>query len=341
MIVSAGNRVSTFLKLLLVAAFISAGGMSLSADEFYLLPEVIGTADTPKLGSFVTRIHRDNGNSGGSVGGTDRNSLALPLNLPIRYPALIPADTVRGRLAEVLPGNFILVGSYCLYIPKTFREENRETVSFWLAVLKKIAGMGELPDGWLELAYRGAAYREEELAIGFSGTGFDILRGDDADTFIVSVPEQGSSGAGDTEGVRKKNREIHLTVTAYVRALEAERRLRAGEQFNRDDFTYVYTHRDGQKDLLASFPAEGEYTAVHAIQAGTIIEKSDIQKKEIVRSGERVTIVVKKHPIYMKLEGIAYGSGGVGDNIRVKPVRSNKSLYGSVMPNREVYIDEL
>jgi hypothetical protein len=43
----------------------------------------------------------------------------------------------------------------------------------------------------------------------------------------------------------------------------------------------------------------------------------------------------------MRLEGIVYGSGGLGDRVRVKPVRADRSLYGKIISRREVVVEEL
>ena len=293
------RRLFSFV-FVLIFLFAAGGKKLLFAENYYLLPEVVATSSNPQLGMFITSLRRENSSSAyydSNTGTPEDVLLSIPLDFPIQNPAVIFAGTIRGKMSAFLPDNFVLVGNYCAYIPKTFRDENKDSVDTWLQLLKKVAAKVENRNGWVEVV---------------PGDGKDKM--DPAET---------------------------ITTRAYTAALENKGKKRPGELVTDADLRKVYILKEEGKQYLQMLPGDAEYTAARTLAAGTVLRENDIKKREIVRSGERVTIVVKRHPIYMKLEGIAYGSGGKGDTVRVRPIRSNRSLYGKVMPNREVYIEGL
>jgi len=305
--------------------FMRAAGGALHADTYYLLPEVIGTGPDPRIGSFVTRLHQgDNGASG--------SPLSVPLGLPIRRPAVIPAGTLRGRLSEVLPSNFVLVGNYCLFIPREFREEHRKHFPVLLDLLKKaaaeISGRPGFTSGWTELDL-GDVSSDAVREIGYGD--FHVVSGKTEDTLVVESAEKGN----------EKRPGISLSLLRYVRVFTTERAYQPGNRIDFSNLPVHYAEADANKNYLTEELSRDRSAAARYVSPGTILTAGDVRKEEIIRSGERVTVVVKRYPISMKLEAIAYGSGGSGDRIRVKPVRSNKSLYGKITANREVYVEDL
>ncbi len=295
------------------------------ADTYYLLPEVIGTGVDPRIGSFVTRLHQGDD-------GPSESMLSLPLDLPIRRPAIIPAGTIRGRLSEMVPSNFVLVGNYCLFIPREFREEHRENFSVWLALLKKTAeelsGRAGPASGWTELEL-GDVSSEIVRKIGYGD--LRVVSGKTENTLVIEPAEKG----------KEASPAITLSLLRYVRVFKTERAYQPGHSIDFSVLPVHYVEADTDKNYLTEELSRDHATAARYLSPGIILTGGDVKKEDIIRSGERVTVVVRRHPIYMKLEGIAYGSGGKGDRIRVKPVRSNKSLYGKITANREVYVEDL
>lgn len=301
-----------------VFVFILGSALTVYSDDFYLLPEVVGTSNTPRLGSFITGLSENGAPAGDPL-------LSVPLSIPLSKPSIIPASTMRELLSDAHFQDFVLVGNYTLFVPRAYRGEKGKNSEKWLALLRGIAVHEKNNSRWIEVDIK-----DKDNTI-FEDMTFDVSTlspGDESGTYTVNL--KGPSNDRST-----------LSVTPYMRAWETKTALQPGVEIDPVDFVPRYVPAGEAAKYLGALPRGGGIVSAGYIASGSLLEKGDVKKEDIIRSGERVTILVRRNPISMKLEGIAYGSGGKGDKIRVKPVHSNKSFYAQVVSSREVRVEDL
>lgn len=145
-----------------------------------------------------------------------------------------------------------------------------------------------------------------------------------------------------TEGWAELNGAVSsVEVVTYVPVLKTVRSLGKGSTVRGDDVQTVYVPVQGAIEPLQFGDITDSHVASAYISSGTILEAKHIEKKQLIQAGDRIAIIIDNDPIRLELEGISYGSGSKGDDIKVKPVRSDKTLYGTIVSRREVRIDEL
>ncbi len=307
-----GRKILLPLFIFFIAGILSC---PLYGTDYYLLPEVIATTERPYIGSFLTRLSEDDTTNAGG-------ELMTPFPFSIDQPAIIFSSTFREVLSDKNMKDFVLVGEYTIFIPKDFRENYRESVKQWIFLFKKVAKMIDQTDGWVELKLD---FRKE---IGADIKPVDVIKSKDTDRYQL-VNEDGDTVS------------IFFDVVPFIPVYSAKNAIQNGTVVHRDQFTRTYVRDPGKHNYLTSLPENNAYAASRYVSAGSIIKNDDIEKEKLIRSGERVTIIVDRYPISMKLEGIAFGTGGKGDEIRVKPIRSEKSLYATVRSKREVCVEDL
>lgn len=296
----------------LLFIFITGGTAELSAADYYLLPKVIARSESVSIGSFVTAFS-STGQTNSDV--EPEKQLGRPLGIAIDAPAVISASLIKERMSREISESFVLVGRKCIFIPEKYGEPEHRRV--WIKIMQFIADTDEVPQGWMEIK------NDDEITA--------QIEGRDPDDISIHRGSEGTYTINDAEAVTVR----------FVPALRSMYRIQPGTILDKTQFTQVYVEESESDPLLPQLPLSSEIVASKYIGPGTVMHDSHVRKKEIIRSGERIVIVVERDPIVMKLEGIAYGSGGLGDTIKVKPVRSDRSLYGSIVSGGEVHVDDL
>jgi flagella basal body P-ring formation protein FlgA len=82
-----------------------------------------------------------------------------------------------------------------------------------------------------------------------------------------------------------------------------------------------------------------ELYAVRNIPAGVPILESYVSSSEIVKSGSRVTIMIEKGTLKLRLAGRTVEKAAIGTLVRVKPVRGTKELIGMLVEKDVVSIE--
>ncbi len=313
--------------VLLFMFFISAGLMipagECFAKEYYLVPRLVHSSHVLRLGDFIADLGRV---------GVDR--LLDPFPVHIEPPAVVAADVVRRAMEETGRRDFILVGTHCLVVPERAGEQYYPLLAFLRDEL-------DTGGGWIEVSV------EPEQLKSMGGR-----------TVFLSVEEKNSSYAGYTsrfqhpnyivrfrsDGVAEEGgiENLEVTVQKHVSGFEAAGRIEAYQKIEPEDLrqSYVVLQNEDNPPVSAEILETG-YIAKRTLSAGEPVSSKDVEKETLMESGSRISIRIKKGNITMHLEGIVYGSGGLGDRVKVKPVRADRSLYGRIISRREVVVEGL
>jgi flagella basal body P-ring formation protein FlgA len=96
------------------------------------------------------------------------------------------------------------------------------------------------------------------------------------------------------------------------------------------DFTYFNKSRLYNGYFKDKSEVVGE-TVSHAITAGTILNKKNIQSPVIVAKNQTITLIAQRHSIAISMQGIAKSDGALNTTIKVYNPSSQKTVDAVVI----------
>jgi flagella basal body P-ring formation protein FlgA len=141
----------------------------------------------------------------------------------------------------------------------------------------------------------------------------------------VRLGGTGAGGNWTVEVVGSESRTLHrVRAGTWVRVAVAARELPRGARLGAADVEIARTPRWGPPAADAN-PEAGPRVAdregwevLSPLRAGDELASPRVRPPEVVRSGDRVTLQVRRGPVRAEARGEARGSGGVGDVVRVR-----------------------
>lgn len=329
-----------FLFFITAGLIIPAGACF--AKEYYLVPRLVHSSHVLRLGDFIADLGR---------GDTDR--LLDPFPVHIEPPAVVSAEAVRRGMEETGRRDFILVGTYSLVVPGTDGEKYYRLLAFLRDELDTEGGWIEVsvePEQLKMISGRTVFLSIEKKDSSYAGytSRFQhpnyLVRFRPGDKGSADEEDRTAAGSvGSSGGVFDGGSEtLEVTVQKHVSGFEAAGRLEAHQKIEPDDLRQSYVVlKDEDNPPVSAEILETGYIAKRTISSGEPVFSEDVEKETLMESGSRISIRIKKGNITMRLEGIVYGSGGLGDRVRVKPVRADRSLHGRIISRREVVVEGL
>jgi flagella basal body P-ring formation protein FlgA len=127
---------------------------------------------------------------------------------------------------------------------------------------------------------------------------------------------------------------------AYSEVPMAKRYIKRGEVLSESDLepTNVdITHNEqniiGANDQVVGLQAKRD------LQPGRCIRNTDLKLPTVIEEKDEVTLIYKTKSIEVKATGQALKSGAIGDHIKVKNTRSNKTISGVVVNKGVVQVN--
>lgn len=293
------------------------------AKEYYLVPRLVHSSHVLRLGDFIADLGRD-----------ESDRLPDPFPLHLESPSLVSADVVRKALEDTGRRDFILVGTHCLFVPdsgKAYQDNYFPLLDFLREELAVEGGWAEVsaePEHLEKITDQTVFLSVEEKPYSYAGYSSRFRH----PTHTVRF-RNGGSAAIDT---------AEITIQRYVSGLKAVRRIEANRKIKTGDVRQGYVAWNDKENPPAQMDMiENGCISKTALSQGEAIFIKNIKKETLMESGSRISIYIKKGTITMRLEGVVYGSGGLHDRVRVKPVRADRSLYGRIISPREVVVEGL
>ncbi|MBL4889008.1 MAG: flagellar basal body P-ring formation protein FlgA [Candidatus Lindowbacteria bacterium] len=162
-------------------------------------------------------------------------------------------------------------------------------------------------------------------------------------TFDVSLPKKIKRKFYVNVDVKvgKEKARIYVTLNAVRvgQVVVAAQKLERGDLITtsnlkverRDIFTVPHNYFANLSDVVGK-------KARRVIVPGTPILSASVERDLIVRRGDKVRLIVKLPGLEISSAGESFGTGGVGDSVRVKNLRSKKFVTGRIVSSNEVVV---
>ena len=245
-------------------------------------------------------------------------------------PALIPARTIRGLLARLLPESFVLVGNRFIYLPKSVTDPGERAFDVKL------------------LQYLDAAVHDPSVRVDVSiypGQDFSGLTEGSALEFRLPAGADSARALTQNEFIQYRlsgefgYQTLPVRIGAYGPVTFARRSIGAGDAVTRDDVST----REVDLATLGGAPVQvnqGNLAATSAIPSGSPILHGMVQSLSTVRMGQPITVTLRRGAVAVSLPGRAYGSGGPGEKIAVGVGDSSVRFEGRIVSPTEVIVED-
>jgi flagella basal body P-ring formation protein FlgA len=125
---------------------------------------------------------------------------------------------------------------------------------------------------------------------------------------------------------------VSANVDIFNKALVTTRALPRGAELAPGDVRPVETSLAGLGAGYLQDPAEIEGLATRRpLQAGTVLTPAMLKAPQIVRRGDRVTLVGGEGPIQVEMQGEAVNDAARGERVRVRALNSQRIVEGWVV----------
>jgi flagella basal body P-ring formation protein FlgA len=81
------------------------------------------------------------------------------------------------------------------------------------------------------------------------------------------------------------------------------------------------------------------YKTNKTLRRGSLLKKSDLAPKTLVKPGKKVTVLIKKGPIELKSIGVSLGAGKIDDFVEVKNPKTKKKYLGKIIDENKVIME--
>ena len=108
----------------------------------------------------------------------------------------------------------------------------------------------------------------------------------------------------------------------------AARAMMAGERLHAEDFTMQSKDITFASDVAAPQSEIAASVAARALAAGEIVWRSSLRREMAIRSGDAVKVMAGGEAWLVSIEGVAQSSGYIGDVVKVKIPRTQKTISG-------------
>lgn len=130
---------------------------------------------------------------------------------------------------------------------------------------------------------------------------------------------------------------FNLDVGKYIKEYTLKRDVREGEKFSldlvdiREEFVY-------DKSQLNYFEYGEGKIFTKSLLVGTKLNSSHLEKKNLIKKDDKIQIYLRFGNMQIRDRGIALDSGDIGDEIRVKNIRTEKTIRGIIKEDKSVEI---
>lgn len=122
---------------------------------------------------------------------------------------------------------------------------------------------------------------------------------------------------------------VPVKIMTPVTVLSLARPLAPGTQITAQDLSTQVVNANSQTSAYVTEPADAIGQVVtRPMQAGQILTLQDLNAAQIIKRGDRVTLIAGGDGVSVSAEGIAQGSAGVGQRLIVKNSRSGAQVEG-------------
>ena len=240
-------------------------------------------------------------------------------------PGLLSLIELRETALNRFGNDSVIIGNRPVYLPKRISENSRP---FYSEILKELKKVFPEPEQKIEILSVTPEYAVQNF--GKKTAEFRYLR---KTSQSVSFSCRYQDGYQET---------ITVGYVCRIPVLTAEKNLYTGESILPEDFT---TKLIDIRELRYEEPVlkieEDDWIAGKYIHAGKPLKKRDIAVSFPVNKGDKISIIIERGSIKLKLTGTAMKSGRIGEMIDVRPYQGSHILEAEVINEKEAYCGKI
>lgn len=161
---------------------------------------------------------------------------------------------------------------------------------------------------------------------------------------VASLP-RGSREIGKTTveikcpGAKPWSINVPVTISVYKNILVASRTLKKGDILTKEDVRF--SKHDLSKLPYGYFDNSDDGIGMELkrrIVSGAVITPSMLKKQQVVKRGQKITIIAESGRMQVRMLGEALDNGAVGDRIKLINLKSRRKLEGVITSSSEVKV---
>lgn len=157
-----------------------------------------------------------------------------------------------------------------------------------------------------------------------------IISKNDLDEYLLNVQIENANSL-----VEKRIKVKVIQICNYPVLIK---KLNKGEIIQEENITFIEHIFQKSKDVIMDEQGLYNQEVRRNILAGKLIKASDIQKRELIKKNQQVTVLYRNNGMALKIVGIALESGKEGQLIKVKNERTNVTLVGEILDENTVLV---
>ena len=305
-----GGRIVACITVVL---FYFTGTAAAGLNELYVRPHIIPAGENVSMNDVFIAVVSDN------------TQFSLNSNVSTVFgesPAVLPLWQVSGALqtehAQGIDESAVsLVGRRAVYIPS--RIESPAMIEMLTQILQQIAEKYESPEERIEIEIPYLPASLQALTRGAAGGSKSDSNPRELSSELLTIRDMGQGKSTARFLVKKGTQQgvVTATIERFTSYLKAQRRIRNGEVITVDDVQKSSVRVGAYPEALTSTHG-GEFEARTGIATGEPLHIRNARIKPLVVPGDRVSVMMQRGAVQLRVAGNARGEAGRNESVAVK-----------------------
>jgi len=306
-----GGRIVACITVLL---FYFTGTAAADLNELYVRPHIIPAGEKVSMKDVFISVVSD----------TTQFSLSSQVSTVFgERPAVLPLWQISGVLQTEQPHELdesalSLVGRRAVYIPSSI--ESLAMIEVLTQALQQIAEKYESPEERIEIEIPYLPASLQALTTGDASGSVSDSKPRELTSELLTIRDmgQGKSKArflvknGTMQGV------VTATIERFTPYLKAQRRIKDGEVITVDSVQKSAVRVGAYPEALTSTHGSSDFEARTEIFAGEPLHIRNARIKPLVVPGDRVSVMMQRGAVQLRIAGNARGEAGRNESVAVK-----------------------
>src|SRR6056297_2070309 len=308
-----GNGGGRIVACITIVLFYFTGTAAADLNELYVRPHIIHAGENVSMKDVFIEVVSDTtqfslSSNGSTVFGN------RPAVLPLwQISRVLKTEHPQGLDASAVS----LVGRRAVYIPS--RIESPAMIEMLTKILQQIAEKYESPEERIEIEIPYLPASLQALTRGAAGGSKSDSNPRELSSELLTIRDMGQGKSTARFLVKKGTQQgvVTATIERFTSYLKAQRRIRNGEVITVDDVQKSSVRVGAYPEALTSTHG-GEFEARTGIAAGEPLHIRNARIKPLVVPGDRVSVMMQRGAVQLRIAGNARGEAGRNESVAVK-----------------------
>ncbi|MDZ7793589.1 MAG: flagellar basal body P-ring formation chaperone FlgA [Spirochaetia bacterium] len=289
------------------------GTAAADLSELYVRPHIIPAGENVSMSDVFIEVVSDN------------TQFSLSSNSSTVFgesPVVLPLWQISGVLQTEHPQGLdesavSLVGRRAVYIPS--RIESPAMIEMFTQVLQQVAKKYESPEERIEIDIPYVPASLQALTTGVTGGSIGDSKSLELTSELLTIRDMGQGKSSARFLVKKGSMQgvVTVTIERFTPYLTAQRRIIEGEVITVDDVQKRPMRLGAYPEALTSTHG-GDFEARTEIFAGEPLHIRNARIKPLVVPGDRVSVMMQRGAVQLRIAGNARGEAGRNESVAVK-----------------------